>query len=93
MNKIKVCLNCGKEYIPTKGNQKYCSAECKKIVMKWQQRQAALLYKEKTKKSRLSREKIDEIAVKARKAGMSYGKYVSLIEMRKEQSKHESKNN
>lgn len=35
--KNRICAMCGKEYTPTKGNQKYCSLDCKYKAMQERQ--------------------------------------------------------
>lgn len=84
MEKIKICECCGKKFIAYHNRLKYCSKECKKIMISEQKRH---IVKNKYKPTG-SQDKIDEIAVKAHEAGMTYGQYVGLVEMRKEWSKH-----
>jgi predicted nucleic acid-binding Zn ribbon protein len=63
----KVCGTCGKVFMPTQKNKKFCSAECKK--------KANCPQKEKKPKP-LKKISISEIARIAREKGLSYGKYV-----------------
>lgn len=42
---FKICEECQQEFIPTHGNQKYCSNECARIAKKEQDRQARFKYR------------------------------------------------
>jgi predicted nucleic acid-binding Zn ribbon protein len=72
----KVCKVCGKHFIATRQNIKFCSDECraknKKAAHEWQKAE-----EKKPEKKILS---ISAIAKKARKLGLSYGKYIEAIE-------------
>ena len=77
----KNCTVCGKEFDAYTKNQKFCSPECKKesdrINNQWyRQKQAE---ERKKRQEQIKRKKaVADIAAEARKAGMSYGKYVAL---------------
>ena len=69
----KNCEYCGKEFTQRGHKQIDCSVECRKNIMKssaWKQRVS------KPKKP----SSIKEMAIEARKHGMSYGKYVAMLE-------------
>ena len=70
--------NCGKEFMGTK-TQQYCCPECRVPT-----------YKRKKRVVKPKSCTIDEIAVKARKAGMTYGKYVEMLTI--ENLRNERKN-
>ena len=76
MQEIRKCEYCQNEFIATRSNAKFCSAAC---------RYYGTLKQEKKKRSDSPPSKKDtsqtfvEIAVAARKAGMSYGKYVAKM--------------
>ena len=79
MGEVRRCVVCNKSFVVNTPNKKCCSNECTKIKNRMN---SARYNKEikgnnnKTKKS-LS---FTDIAVKARQAGMSYGKYVAMLE-------------
>ena len=77
---FKICKNkdCGKEFMGTK-TQQYCCPECRVPT-----------YKPKKKVVKNKPCTIDEIAVKAKKAGMTYGKYVEMLTI--ENLRNERKN-
>ena len=71
----KECLYCGKLFKQMGHKQKYCSMECRKEMTKSNERRKAMEKKPKKKVSTLK-----EVTMEARKHGMTYGKYVALIE-------------
>ena len=70
----KKCKYCGKEFDATKSKRLYCSDKCKKS--RWRE-------KDKKRKYGVHMENpnaaVVDIAVKARKAGMTYGQYVAKM--------------
>lgn len=34
MKTVRICINCGRTYIATSGNQKYCTKSCRKAAYK-----------------------------------------------------------
>lgn len=83
MGEVRICPVCGGEV--TDRNRKYCCAECsKKGYLKNQIRRN----KERDKRLKEEREKragqrrpespLEELARKAREAGMTYGQYVAM---------------
>ena len=71
MKKIdKVCRTCGKAFVATCHNKAYCSQEC--LVDARRERERLQRMKHKKQSSSLI-----DIAVEARKHGMSYGQYVA----------------
>lgn len=76
----KVCKICAKEFIAKCKTTKCCSKECKienaKINQKlWVDRQKQL----KAKKKKEKKLTVTDLAVKARKLGMSYGQYTAML--------------
>ena len=82
------CDVCNKDIITQHHNTKYCP-ECKKTMIKKQQIAANKKYEEKEKKAkqeyeeniiriRNSNARIAAIEAEARKAGLTYGKYMRL---------------
>ena len=67
----KVCKICGNDFISTCHNKAYCSEDC----MIHGRRNLERLRKMKRKKQSNS---VVDIAIEARKHGMSYGQYVAL---------------
>ena len=68
----KKCLICGERFIAEKGCAKYCGKECKAIA-----KRLGKVVKPETA-VRLQSE-LSKIAAAARKAGLSYGKYVDRM--------------
>ena len=70
----KVCSTCGKPFFPYK-RQKYCSEKCRpsKYISSYS----------KKIKPKKEIESLSETARKAKEAGMTYGKYVSMMERNK----------
>lgn len=68
----KVCICCGKTFIPKRSNVIFCSDECR------HHRKEALENPKFT--SYEAGKSISDIAKKAKMAGMSYGKYVEAME-------------
>lgn len=75
MREFRRCAVCNKLYIATRGNAKYCSAECRREVDYASKR----AYKAEHKKPRKKKQSITEIAIEARKAGMTYGQHVAKM--------------
>lgn len=67
---IKSCKVCGKEFITTCHNKAYCSEECSVDGKRADDRMRRLKRKKKSNS-------LVEIAVEARKHGMTYGQYVA----------------
>ena len=79
MRKLIPCKNCGKLFEP-KPREIYCSAECRKEVIKAAKRYQMYQFEkpkaEKPKKKRKSQ--LDAINAEARKLGMTYGQYQAM---------------
>jgi hypothetical protein len=74
------CFWCGKKFTPTYHNVVCCSEECKKKRLNAQDKARREKFNSKNKapeKQKTNHEKIAEIAIEARKQGMSYGQYVA----------------
>lgn len=79
---IKQCKVCGKEFEADKHQRRCCSDECREINKKENERIASLRYRElrmKKRKKAENQQKIIDIAVEARKQGMTYGQYVAKM--------------
>lgn len=77
----KKCKNpkCGKEFMGTQ-TQQYCCPECRKVPDHHTYKSLKSELKENSKpKKKKKIATIDEIAVKARKLGMTYGKYMEML--------------
>ena len=71
---MKKCVICGDEFNPRCGRQMICEKEdCKRrLKSRWKNRKSNPRYSGK------KNEDLNRIAVLAKEAGMSYGKYVQL---------------
>lgn len=84
------CKVCGNEFITFNSRQKYCSDNCRKIagisvsrLKEDERRSVALENKKKPIRKKVSNLKeINRIDALAKAAGMSYGKYVSMLSLR-----------
>lgn len=91
-----VCPNCGKAFAFTHGKI-YCSADCQHYQGELRKSNPAMekitkpvirLKQTKTvKKSKVSQKTLTELAIEAREHGMSYGKYVAMLEYQEKQKK------
>ncbi len=88
----KVCPLCGKNFSPSHGNRKYCSAECSEKAHLNQACANALrryYLKKRQKKNpkkpkrRYEKPSFNENIRKADECGLSYGKYMALVFMGK----------
>ena len=77
-----ICLACGKKFVTNKPNQKTCSAECKSIYSKSIHNKPVEKEKVERRKPKSNYEEIVDIAIEARKHGMSYGQYVAMLHMK-----------
>lgn len=83
----KICIVCGKKFTTNRSVQKCCSKECSK---KWsnvrQAKYAGMYVKHPTTKKHgmggENYEAIADIAIEARKNGMSYGQYVAQMHLK-----------
>jgi len=73
----KNCAICSSRFQPTRSWQLCCSKECtyerQKIMARWNK-------KTKPKVKKVKKLSLQELSVEARKHGMSYGKYIALVE-------------
>ena len=79
----KICPVCGKEFMSTAKNKRYCSEECyknytRKYNREYNQKHYKKVKSETGKKKKVSRMSMSEIEEEARKVGMRYGLYVAL---------------
>lgn len=85
---IKTCELCGKQFIPTTKNARYCGEECRIKVKRQRTKEWQAKRKQEKKEQRkqefkrlVAKNELKELTIEARKHGMSYGKYVALLEM------------
>ena len=93
---MKVCDFCGKEYMAHTPRTKYCCEKCAKKAKVQQQRgrmysgthsawerqiQNKYEIQDERIKRRKNQQELVNIAVEAKALGMSYGKYVAMLEM------------
>ena len=83
MNRERKCGICGKTFIASKANIKYCCDKCRYEAISIKNIE---IRKSKSENKKASRKKkkdnqqaIIDIAVEAKKAGMSYGQYVARM--------------
>lgn len=78
----KECAICKKTYIPRRASQLYCSDECRNE----QKRISSKKYRANRKRTKNDmKNSLQTIITEARKAGMSYGKYVAMLEMKEKE--------
>lgn len=68
----KVCIWCGKTFIPSRSNVVFCSDKCRKHRKDAEENPRYTSYE--------PGKNISDVARKARESGMSYGKYVEALE-------------
>lgn len=85
MFEVRKCTICGAKYTTTRPNAKYCGEECMEIGLKKRQiKNDALKAQRKAMELKLKSDRknaIVNIAVEAKKAGMSYGQYVAKMRL------------
>lgn len=74
---------CGKEFVTTTANKLLCSKECQEESNRIANRihYHKVKAERKKKKEKINNKSVVDIAHEARKAGMSYGQYVSMREI------------
>ena len=84
MVEIRICAVCGNPFEAHRENEVCCSTECKQARRRQQCRQydkedaqKRKFEAEKRKKLSSGKNSLTEIAIEARKAGMTYGQYVA----------------
>ena len=81
------CKICGKQFTANTVRKMLCSEECKRenrIRKATEYNKKIKEIKENAKKEKEQRETIVDIAVEAKKAGMTYGQYTAMLIMQKE---------
>lgn len=79
---VKACKWCKKKFTAKRLNQEYCCKECSRNgKLKWQREYEAnkKATTEKPKKTKVKSNRITDIAIAARAAGMTYGEYVAKV--------------
>lgn len=89
MLRIATCEVCGNQFPTHKKNAKTCSTECCRIRTAEQRKIKQQLAKEEKKKKEKAPKKLTlaEINNLARAAGMTYGKYKSLLYLEQQKQK------
>lgn len=82
--KIKICRICGEEFFPTGRNNVVCQKEeCRRKRKKIDRERYVQKKKdEEIRKKFMGSGSINEISRKARESGMSYGKYVLMMQQK-----------
>lgn len=85
--KIKNCKICGNEFMPHARNNTVCdNPACKKMRVSLNKKDYERRRKEKLIRERnnsfLKKDTLSEVSRKAREAGMSYGKYVLMMQQK-----------
>lgn len=103
MGKIFACQMCGKEFETNAWFKKYCSETCAKKAIHQKDRErlyqghprsrathylCATDEKRAAKERKENQERLRQMAVEARNAGMSYGKYVAMLELKKQNERN-----
>lgn len=73
---IKKCAYCGSDFVYNIHNKQYCSKECAYAFKLKSEKEERKAHKTKPKKGKTVR----DIAREAREHGMTYGKYVAMLE-------------
>lgn len=83
--RLRQCVVCGRDYEPWNPNQKCCGDEnCKRELTRWAykrkiQAQKETYHRERREKTALPRKNtLNEDAMAAKEAGMTYGEYMAL---------------
>lgn len=77
------CPVCGKEFsYDTRRHKIYCSSDCRLKFYDEQKKKSNQEQSKRKKKKKSNMKSIQQIAVEARNAGMSYGEYVAFMEGR-----------
>ena len=72
------CKWCKKEFIPLRHTQTYCSVECRTISTRERDRERERKVREEKRMGKNKKSMLRELAIEARKAGMTYGQYVAM---------------
>jgi hypothetical protein len=77
------CKICGKEFVTTHNRTLCCSDKCSS-VSKYRNNLLRKSKKDAMRKADKKRAELATINARAKEAGMSYGQYVAMMELRKE---------
>lgn len=86
----RICIVCGGDYIARNHNSRICSNECKRkrAAVMVDARMKRMKENEAAKKTKGGKEKtLTELAIEARKHGMTYGQYVAQLELQDAKNK------
>lgn len=73
---VRKCALCNTNFTPKNSNQKYCSSECADFMERKRQAEYKLRHNPKTRINK----SLNQLANEAINHGMSYGKYVAMLE-------------
>ena len=79
MREYRNCAVCGNLYVATRTDSKTCGKACSKQWNRFLSKKINEKTREKQRQDKLKKMMVDDIAVEARKAGMTYGKYVAKM--------------
>lgn len=82
---IKNCKLCGREFKGQRTNSEYCSQSCYRDARREYERLKIQRRKERERRKNTedNMTQIRNLAVEAREHGMSYGKYIEMLEKQK----------
>lgn len=79
MREYRLCVVCNNPYVATRIDSKTCSKVCSKQWNKISSKMANEKAREQKKQEKKKKMMVNDIAVEARKAGMTYGQYVAKM--------------
>ena len=79
MREYRNCAVCGNLYVATRTDSKTCSKVCSRGWNKINSKRANQRASEQRRKEKQKKMMVNDIAVEARKAGMTYGQYVAKM--------------
>ena len=93
MKELRYCAICGNAFVAKARNGKYCGKECseegnrrlvrKRCAMYRAQAKGVVIEKVEEKPTKAKELSLVEVAIEARKAGMTYGQYVAHMSRKK----------
>lgn len=85
---LKHCPYCKMEFKPAAGFQKYCNGICRQL---YHDARLKRIRQEKRQKQEQCGVNLHQWESDARAAGMTYGQYTAMLEMRKQERKRKKK--
>lgn len=85
MGTLKECEWCGKEFDAYRDNARYCCIEHRRLAYRkrYKNKKYTVEDTEPKKKYPVKNNKLVNVAIEARKAGMTYGQYVGMLYLQK----------